>query len=64
MSKISSTAIEIIIYTKVINKPLNTVFFIFSIEQFFEMFPKHNEHALILVSFDLNLITSVPLTNK
>ena len=55
---------SIIIYTKIINISLNPVFFISSTDQTFEMFSKHNECAIISGSFDLNLIISVPLTNK
>ena len=29
-----------------------------------EMFPKHNEFATVSESFALNLIISLPLTNK
>ena len=35
-----------------------------STDQFFDMFPKHNEFAIISKSFDLNLWISVPLANK
>ena len=35
-----------------------------STEKFFEMFPRHNGVPTILESFVLNLIISVPLTNK
>ena len=35
-----------------------------SFAQSFEMFPKHNEYEIISESFALNLIISVPLTNK
>ena len=35
-----------------------------SIDQSIEMFPRHTGVATILESFALNLIISVPLTNK
>ena len=35
-----------------------------SSENYFIMFPKHNELATISESLALNLIISVPLTNK
>ena len=40
------------------------VFFISSTKKSFEMFPKHKEYAAISESLALNLIISVPLTNK
>ena len=43
---------------------LNPVFFILSCDQYFEIFPRHNEYAGISESFALNLIIYVPLTNK
>ena len=35
-----------------------------STKKSFEIFPRYNESATILESFVLNLIISVPLTNK
>ena len=59
---------SIIIRTKIINVTIKSsffsVFFILSCDQSFEMFPKHNKYARISESFALNLIISVPLTNK
>ena len=42
----------------------NSVFFILSTDQSFEMFPRHYGVATISQSFASNLITSAPLTNK
>ena len=44
----------IIIYTKIIDIPLNAVFFIRSIDQSLQIFPKDNELATISESFALN----------
>ena len=55
---------SIIIYTKIIDITLNLFFFILSVYQSFEMFPKHNGAATISESFALNLIISAPVTNK
>ena len=44
--------------------PFNPVFFILSTEKSFKMCPRHNGYGTISESFALNLIISVPLTNK
>ena len=47
---------SIIIYTKVINISIKTCFFfILSVDQSFEIFPKHNGLAIISESFALNM---------
>ena len=46
---------SIIIDTKIINVTIKSSFFILSIDQSFEMLPKHNGAATILESFALNL---------
>ena len=43
---------SIIMYTKIINISIKTIL---SVDQFFEMFPKHNGLAAISESFALNL---------
>ena len=54
-----------IINTKIIDITIKLYFFfILSANQFFEIFPKHSGFATISESFVLNLIISVPLTNK
>ena len=56
---------SIIIYTKIVNITSKTwFFFILSVGQSLEILPKHNGLATILESFTLNLMISVPLTNK
>ena len=45
-------------------EPLNPAFSILLFVQSFEMFPRHNEYGIISESFALNLIISVPSTNK
>ena len=42
----------------------NFLSIILPLEKSFEMFPRHNGIGLISVCFALNLIISVPLTNK
>ena len=49
---------------KSLTYPFNPIFFILFTEEFIEMFPKHNGVAKISEYFALNLIISVPLTNK
>ena len=44
--------------------PFSPAFFILSTEKSLEMFPRHNGVATISESFALDLIISVPLTNK
>ena len=46
---------RIIIYTKIIDISIKTYFFILSVDQFLEMFPKHNGVSTISESFALNL---------
>ena len=50
--------------TKILNIALNPILFISSIDQSIETFPRHIGVATISESFALNLIISVPLTNK
>ena len=64
MSKISLTAIALQPTLKSQTQPLNPVLFILSTDQSFEIFHRHNGVATISESFALNLIISVPLTNK
>ena len=54
---------SIVICTKIINITSKSCFFILSVDQSFEMFPKHNGPATISESFALTLQISVPLTN-
>ena len=51
-------------YLKSYTYPFNLVFFILSTEKSLKIFPRHNGAAAISESFALNLIISVPLTNK
>ena len=46
---------SIIIYTKLIDISIKACFFIFSADQSFEIFPKHNGVVTISESFALNL---------
>ena len=46
---------NIIIYTKTINISIKRCFFILSVDQSFEIFPKHNGLATVSESFALNL---------
>ena len=46
---------SIIIYTKIIDKPFKTCFFILFADQSLEILPKHNGLATISESFALNL---------
>ena len=46
---------SIIIYTKIINIPIKPCFFRLSVDQFLEMFPRHNGGVTISESFALNL---------
>ena len=55
---------NIIISTKIINITSKASFFILSVDQSFEIFPKHNGLAKIAEPFAFNFIISVPLTNK
>ena len=55
---------SIVICTKIINIASKPCFFILSVDQSFDIFPKHNEFGEIPESFALNLQISVPLTNK
>ena len=54
-----------IINNKIIDITIKSCFFfILSVDQFFEIFPKHNGLATSSESFALNLLISVPLANK
>ena len=54
-----------IIHTKIIDVSIKPCFFNrLSVDQLLEIFPKHNWLATISEYFALNLINSVPLTNK
>ena len=54
-----------IIHTKIIDVSIKPCFFNrLSVDQLFEIFPKHNWLATISESLALNLINSVPLTKK
>ena len=53
-----------IINTKIIDMTIKSSFFVLSMDQTFEIFPKHHGLAAISESFVLNLIIFVPLTNK
>ena len=64
MSSISATSIALQSTLRSQTYPFNPVFFIWSTDQSFEMFPKHKGYAFISESFALSLIISVPLTNK
>ena len=64
MSYISATAIASQSTLKSWTYQFNPVFFIFSTDQSFEIFPKHNAVATISEFFALNLWIYVPLTNK
>ena len=55
---------SIITNTKIINITNKATFFILSADQSLEIFPKHNGLGTMLESFALNLIISVPFTNK
>ena len=55
---------SIIIYTKIIDISIKPCFFILSIDQSLEIYPKHNGPATVSESFALNLSVSVRLTNK
>ena len=55
---------SIIVITKIVNITSKTCFFKLLVDQSLEILPKHNGLATILESFALNLMISVPLTNK
>ena len=46
---------SIIIYTEIMDISIKTCFFILSVDQSLEMFPKHNGLATISESFALNV---------
>ena len=64
MSNISSTAVTLLSTLKSKTNTYNPVFLILDTEKFSKMFPKQIVFATISESFALNLVISVPLTNK
>ena len=53
-----------IVNIKFVNISISPVLFILSVDQSFEIFPKHNGLATILESYASNFTISLPLTNK